>query len=67
VITVFIFAYVTHSQGSALFLLERYSEAETAYLEGLALDPNHTALKDGLQKVRGLGFRVWTPIFGFQY
>ncbi|WIA19665.1 hypothetical protein OEZ85_005596 [Tetradesmus obliquus] len=39
-------------QGTALFLLERYSDAESAYLEGLALQPAHKTLQDGLQQVQ---------------
>jgi hypothetical protein len=41
-------------QGSALFLLERYSEAETAYLEGLMLAPGTPALAEGLARVQAV-------------
>lgn len=44
-------AVVWAVQGKALLLLERYSEAETALLDGLALDPSHTALQAALQRV----------------
>jgi hypothetical protein len=43
-------------QGAALFLLERYSEAETAYLEGLVLAPGNAVLTDGLKKVGGVAW-----------
>ncbi|KAK9809744.1 hypothetical protein WJX73_001951 [Symbiochloris irregularis] len=38
-------------QGKALLLLERYPEAESALLDGLALDPSHTALQTALRHV----------------
>lgn len=41
----------SHPQGAALFLLERYSEAEGAYLEGLMLEPGSATLAEGLAKV----------------
>jgi hypothetical protein len=45
-------AMPTPLQGTALFLLERYSDAESAYLEGLALHPDHKTLQDGLKQVQ---------------
>ncbi|KAI8471643.1 MAG: PUA-like domain-containing protein [Monoraphidium minutum] len=41
-------------QGAALFLLERYSGAETSYLEGLMLAPGNTTLAEGLAKVQAV-------------
>jgi hypothetical protein len=41
-------------QGAALFMLERYGEAETAYLEGLMLSPDNASLQEGLAKARGV-------------
>ncbi|KIZ03391.1 hypothetical protein MNEG_4574, partial [Monoraphidium neglectum] len=41
-------------QGAALFLLERYGEAETAYLEGLMLAPGNATLTEGLNKVQAV-------------
>uniref|UniRef100_A0A7R9VZT1 RING-type domain-containing protein n=1 Tax=Chlamydomonas euryale TaxID=1486919 RepID=A0A7R9VZT1_9CHLO len=38
-------------KGLALFLLERYSEAEEAYLAGLGVDPTCKALQEGLAQV----------------
>jgi tetratricopeptide (TPR) repeat protein len=35
----------------ALFLLERYPEAEAAYLQGLGVDPEGKELQEGLAKV----------------
>jgi len=43
-----------HPQGAALFLLERYSDAETACLEGLALSPGNAALTEGLGKAQAV-------------
>ena len=45
-------ARVSHAQGSAAFLLERYEEAEAALLEGLSLEPGNAQLQAQLQAVR---------------
>lgn len=38
--------------GRALFLQERYEEARETYLEGLAVDPGHQPLLEGLAELR---------------
>lgn len=40
------------AQGEALHLLERYREAEDAWLEGLRLEPDEPALQAGLAKTK---------------
>lgn len=42
---------ITPAQGAALFLLERYEEAEASYLEGLLLEPENETLRQGLEQV----------------
>jgi hypothetical protein len=39
-------------QGRALLLLEKYLDAESAFLEGLALDPSHKTLPDDLKRAQ---------------
>ncbi len=38
-------------KGSALFKLNRLTEAEKTYQEGLKVDPNNASLKEGLDEV----------------
>ena len=41
-------------QGCALFYLERFEEAQAAFLEGLSLDPADTCLQGWTRDVRKL-------------
>ena len=38
-------------KGSALFKLDRLTEAEEVYKEGLKVDPSNASLKEGLEEV----------------
>jgi hypothetical protein len=48
----FVFPSYHPLQGRALLLLEKYLDAESAFLEGLALDPAHKTLPDNLKRVQ---------------
>ena len=39
-------------QGAALTLLERYEDAETAFAEAIALDPENPQLQEALKDIR---------------